>query len=245
MKLFAISDVHLSFDAPVDPNNWDAVTAYKPMDECSIEWKEHYKELYYNWCDMVGDEDVVLMPGDISWATKLNQTVHDMNYLGMLPGLIIAVPGNHDYWWQSLTKVRAALPANMQVIQNDHIILDNIAICGTRGWVCPNNGGGFTEHDEKIYKREIIRLENSLSSVKQPVEEIIVLMHYMPTNEKHERSGFIEVLEKYKVSTVLYGHLHSRAQRYRLPDTAWGINFHLVSADYVKFTPVLIRDTNL
>lgn len=245
MRLFAISDIHLSFSKPVDPGNWDGVEDYKPMDACSPHWKQHYKELYYNWREMVSEMDVVLMPGDISWATKLEETTHDLNFLAMLPGFIIAVPGNHDYWWQSLSKVRKIIPANMNVIQNDHIIVSNIAICGTRGWVCPNNGGGFNQHDEKIYKREIIRLENSLSSVKQQVEEIIVMMHYMPTNEKHQRSGFIDVLEKYKVSTVLYGHLHSKAQRYRLPDTAWGINFHLVSADYVQFTPVLIRDTKL
>ncbi|MBO8137566.1 MAG: metallophosphoesterase [Desulfotomaculum sp.] len=245
MKLFAISDIHLSFNNPVDPNDWESVVEHKPMDVCAPEWKEHYKKIYYNWHEMVGQDDVVLMPGDISWATRLEETDHDMEFLGMLPGSIIAVQGNHDYWWQSLTKVRKKIPANMQVIQNDHVIVDNIAICGTRGWVCPNNGRGFTEHDEKIYCREVIRLENSLSSVKQEVEEIIVMMHYMPTNEKHERSHFIDVLQKYNVSTVIYGHLHSRAQRFRLPDTAWGINFHLVSADYVKFTPVLIRDTSL
>ncbi|MEG6615031.1 metallophosphoesterase [Peptococcaceae bacterium 1198_IL3148] len=245
MKIYAISDVHLSFLEPVDPNNWDAVVDHKPMDVCSSRWKQHYKQLYYNWHEMVKDGDVVLMPGDISWALKLEEAVHDMHYLGSLPGTIIAVQGNHDYWWQSISKVRKAMPANMQGIQNDHVMVGNIAICGTRGWVCPNNGGGFKEHDEKIYQREIIRLENSLSSVKQAVDEIIVMMHYMPTNEKHEPSGFIEVMKKYNVSTVIYGHLHSRAQRFRLPDTAWGINFHLVSADYVKFTPVLIRDTNL
>ncbi len=245
MKLFAISDIHLSFKNPVDPNNWDAVVDYKPMDKCSAEWKQHYKRLYYNWHDMVDKDDVVLIPGDISWATKLEETEHDLNFLGMLPGRIIAVQGNHDYWWQSLSKVRKVLPPNMQVVQNDHCLVDNIAICGTRGWVCPNNGGGFSEHDEKIYKREIIRLENSLKSVQSDVDEIIVMMHYMPTNEKHERSGFIDVLKKYNVSTVVYGHLHSRAQRFRLPDAAWGINFHLISADYVNFTPVLIRDTKL
>nr|WP_207754935.1 metallophosphoesterase [Desulforadius tongensis] len=243
--MFAISDVHLSFSKPVDPSNWESVVEHKPMDVCAPEWKQHYKKIYYNWCDIVGRQDIVLMPGDISWATRLDEAGYDMQFLGFLPGRIIAVQGNHDYWWQSLSKVRKKIPPNMQVIQNDHIIVDNIAICGTRGWVCPNNGGGFSEHDEKIYKREVIRLENSLSSVKQPVDEIIVMMHYMPTNEKHERSSFIDVLEKYNVSTVIYGHLHSRAQRYRLPDTAWGINFHLVSADYVQFAPVLIRDTGL
>ncbi|MTI80962.1 MAG: phosphohydrolase [Firmicutes bacterium] len=245
MKFFAISDVHLSFSEQVDPHNWEKVIEHKPMDQCASHWKEHYKMIYYNWHDMVNKKDTVLMPGDISWATKLHETDHDLNFLGLLPGNIVAVQGNHDYWWQSLSKVRKKVPSNMQVVQNDHVIVDNVAICGTRGWVCPNNGGGFSEHDEKIYNREVIRLENSLSSVKKPVDEIIVMMHYMPTNEKHQRSHFIDVLEKYDVSTVIYGHLHSKAQRYRLPDNAWGINFHLVSADYVQFSPVLIKDTSL
>lgn len=245
MKIYAISDLHLSFSTPFDPNNWQLAETHKPMDVCSKDWKYHYKVIFDNWCQTVTKDDVVLVPGDISWATKLAETVHDMTYLGMLPGTIVAVQGNHDYWWQSISQVRKVIPNNMQVIQNDHVIIDDIAICGTRGWVCPNNGGGFSAHDDKIYQREIIRLENSLKSIQQPVNEIIVLMHYMPTNEKHQRSGFIDVLQEYGVSAVIYGHLHSNAQRYRLPDTAWGINFHLVSADYVKFAPVLIRNTEL
>ena len=242
MKMFAISDLHLSFSVPADPENWDAVVDHKPMDVCSPVWKQHYKKIYYNWHKTVSNEDIVFVPGDISWAMKIEETVHDMHFLSMLPGMIIAIPGNHDYWWHSISKVRKVIPPNMQVIQNDHIMLDNIAICGTRGWVCPNNGGRFDQHDEKIYKREIVRLENSLSSVKQPVDEIIVMMHYMPTNEKHEQSGFIDILKKYNVNTVIYGHLHARAQKCCLPKVSWGINFHLVSADYLNFTPVLIRE---
>lgn len=245
MKIFAISDLHLSFNAPFDPDNWQRAETHKPMDVFSDDWKHHYKVIFDNWLHMVSKDDVVLLPGDISWATKLAETAHDMDYLGMLPGTIVAVQGNHDYWWQSISQVRKAIPDNMQVIQNDHLVLDDIAICGTRGWVCPNNGGGFNAHDEKIYQREIIRLENSLKSIKKPVNEIVVLMHYMPTNEKHQRSGFIEVMERYGVTSTIYGHLHSKAQRYRLPDNAWGINFHLVSADYVKFNPALIRNTKL
>ena len=240
--MFAISDLHLSFSTPVDPENWDAVVDHKPMDVCDPIWKQHYKKIYYNWHQLITDQDIIFMPGDISWAMHIAETVHDMQYLKMLPGKIMAIPGNHDYWWHSISKVRKIIPPNMQVIQNDHIIIGNIAVCGTRGWICPNNGGKFDQHDQKIYKREILRLENSLSSVKEPVDEIIVMLHYMPTNHQHEVSGFIDILKQYPVSTVIYGHLHAQAQKYRLPEIAWDIKFHLVSADYLNFRPVLIRE---
>lgn len=212
------------------------------MDVCSKNWRYHYQMIYQNWRQVVTEDDIVLVPGDISWASKLPETIHDMNYLSLLPGRILAVQGNHDYWWQSVSQVRNMIPTNMQVIQNDHVIINKIAFCGTRGWLCPYEGKDFTTHNEKIYQREILRLENSLKSVQQSVDEIIVLMHYMPTNESHQRSGFIDVLTQYNVSTVVYGHLHAHAHRHQLPPTAWGINFHLVSADYVKFAPALIRD---
>ena len=242
MKLFAIGDLHLSFNTPVNAENLDKITCYKPMDVCSPLWKDHYKKIYHNWNKLVEKEDVVLVPGDISWAMKIDEVIYDMQYLGMLNGLIVAIPGNHDYWWQSISKVRRVVPPNMKAIQNDHVIINDIAICGTRGWICPGSSTKFDSHDEKIYRREVMRLENSLSSVKTSVDDIIVMMHYMPTNEKHERSGFIEVLEKYNVKTVVYGHLHANAKEYRLPETKWGINFYLVSADFVNFTPVLIQN---
>lgn len=241
MKFFALGDLHLSFASAVNVRNWNENICYKPMDECCLIWKEHYKKIYYNWNDIVTKEDVVLVPGDISWAMKIDEVMYDMQYLSMLNGMLIAIPGNHDYWWHSISKVRRVIPENMKVIQNDHVIIENVAICGTRGWLCPGSNVKFDDHDEKVYKREVMRLENSLASVKKSVDDIIVMMHYMPTNEKHDRSGFIDVLEKYKIKTVIFGHLHANAQEYRLPESKWGIKFYLVSADFANFTPVLIR----
>ncbi|MCL6639052.1 MAG: metallophosphoesterase [Firmicutes bacterium] len=242
MKIFAIGDVHLSFTAPVDPANWELARVNKPMDVFGLHWAEHYRKIYLNWIERVGPQDLVLLPGDISWAMKLPGAAHDLAFLGSLPGTIVAVPGNHDYWWQSLKQVRRAIPPNMRVIQNDHVVIGGLALCGTRGWICPN-GGGYTAEDEKIYRRELIRLENSLRSARPQGREIIVLMHFMPTNEQHDRSGFIDLFLQYGVSTVVYGHLHSGASRYRLPDEAWGIRFCLVSADYLGFAPLLIGET--
>ena len=241
MKVYAIGDLHLSFAAPPDPRNWCGVRTYKPMDIFGELWTEHYRKLYANWLETVEPGDLVLMPGDISWALRLPEARHDLEFLGMLPGTIVAVPGNHDYWWQSLKQLRQALPPNMRVIQNDCFVAGDVLLCGARGWVCPN-AGGFSEKDEKIYRRELIRLENSLRSARPAGKKIVAMMHFMPTNEQHERSGFIDLFLEYGVGTVVYGHLHADASHWRLPDKAWGIAFHLVCADYLRFVPLLIGE---
>ncbi|MFZ5596483.1 MAG: metallophosphoesterase [Bacillota bacterium] len=238
MKLFAISDLHLSFRSNPDPPVWSA-GEYKPMSELDECWEGHARRVYENWTENVRADDLVLLAGDISWAMKPEEAEPDFYYLGLLPGNIIAVQGNHDYWWQGITRTREKVPANVSLIQNDCIIVDGLAICGTRGWVCPN-GAFFDEKDKKIYQRELIRLENSLKDARGRAEKLIVMMHFMPTNEKKEYSGFIELFQKFGVDTVVYGHLHSRACRYRLPEYCWGINFHLVSADFLGFSPLLI-----
>ncbi|WP_347488008.1 metallophosphoesterase [Desulfoscipio sp. XC116] len=237
MKIFAIADLHLSFSGALHVDNWEENREYKPMEEMDYTWHNHARRIYENWRRLVKDDDVVLVPGDISWAMRLDEARPDFDYLGLLPGRLICVQGNHDYWWQSISRARQAVPSNVQLIQNDHVGLDGVSVCGTRGWLCPN-GAFFKEKDEKIYRRELIRLENSLQSVQTGPR--LVMMHYMPTNEKHDYSGFIELFRKYEVETVVYGHLHAKACRYRLPDQAWDINFHLTSADYLDFTPRLI-----
>lgn len=241
MKIYAIGDLHFSFSRPVDPLRWDDVETYKPMDIFGSEWQEHHRKIYDNWVNIVNNVDIVLVPGDFSWAMKLNEARYDLEFLGLLPGQIVGVQGNHDLWWQSLSRVRKVLPPNMRLLQNDHIEAGNVMFCGARGWLCPGTEY-FSEHDLKIYRRELIRMENSLKSVASTAGEIIVLMHFMPTNDRHEKNEFIEMFQAYRVSTVVYGHLHGTAARLRLPSSAWGINFQLTSADYLHFAPVLIKD---
>lgn len=242
MKIFAIGDLHLSFNCMVEPPHWDKVKTYKPMDMFGAQWQEHYRKVYENWHKVVGKEDLVLLPGDISWAMKLDEAAWDLGFIGYLPGLVAAVAGNHDYWWQSLSRVRAALPPNMRVIQNDHLLFGNTAICGSRGWVCPGEEY-FSDADLKIYQRELLRMENSLKSVRQEVANIIVITHFMPTNTRHEKNEMVEIFERYHVDTVVYGHLHGAAAVNRLPQEAWGIRFCLVSADFLEFTPAFITET--
>ncbi|HUW65988.1 MAG TPA: metallophosphoesterase [Spirochaetia bacterium] len=240
MKIFAIGDLHLSFTGPVDPGQWDRVREHKSMGALFPVWQGHYRKLYEEWNAAVGREDTVLVPGDISWGMRLEDARPDLDFLGLLPGRLILIQGNHDYWWQSISRVRRTVPPNVQVIQNDHVLIGDVAVCGTRGWTCPSDTHD-KEEDRRIYQRELLRLEMSLKSVPPgTARKIIVLMHYMPTNEKHERSGFIDILISYGVSMVVYGHLHAAAKNHRLPDRAWGISFHLVSADYLDFRPLCL-----
>lgn len=239
MDIYAISDLHLSFSTNPDPPLWTA-REYKPMSEIDGRWEGHARIIYENWLRLVRTDDLVLVPGDISWAMSIEEALPDIYYLGLLPGNIVAVQGNHDYWWQGISRVREKMPPNVRLIQNDCVIFHNsLAICGSRGWLCPG-GAFFEEKDRKIYLRELIRLENSLKCAAGKADRIIAIMHFMPTNEKNDPSGFIELFERYGVDTVVYGHLHARACRYRLPENRWGINFRLASADYLNFSPLLI-----
>ncbi len=241
MRVFAIGDLHLSFASRVDPANWEKVTVSKPMDIFGGEWREHYRCLYENWVKTVRPGDVVLVPGDISWAMRLEEAKYDLEFLGLLPGTIVAVAGNHDYWWQSLSKVRSALPPNVKVIQNDCLPKDGLVFCGSRGWLCPG-AEGFSEQDAKTYRRELIRTELSLKAASQCGGELVALTHFMPANEQHEMSGFIELFNRYGVKTAVYGHLHGKAAQKRLPSKKFNINFYLVSADFLRFEPKLILD---
>ncbi|MHB8158602.1 MAG: metallophosphoesterase, partial [Desulfocucumaceae bacterium] len=197
------------------------------------------RKIYENWVGLVKEDDLVLLAGDISWAMRLEEAGPDIHYLGLLPGNIVAVQGNHDYWWQGIARARSKMPPNVSLIQNDCVFFGGLAICGTRGWLCPK-GSFFGEKDDKIYQRELIRLENSLRHAAGRAEKIIGMTHFMPTNEKKEYSGFIDLFKAYGVDTAVYGHLHSRACLYRLPDNVWDINFHLVSADFLDYTPSFI-----
>jgi hypothetical protein len=234
MRIFALGDPHLSLDKKGQIN--------KPMDIFGEHWKAHHEKIKQNWEAIVTHEDVVLVPGDLSWALKLEDASYDLEFLGGLPGMKILIKGNHDLWWQSISKVRKNLPDKMYALQNDHIILpNNIAICGTRGWICPGDKYFNTEEDTKIYERELIRLRLSLDSIKGDVDEIIVMLHYPPTNGKHEMSGFVDILQQYKIKKCVYAHLHSDSINGAISGIKWGINFYLVSADAIDFTPLLIE----
>lgn len=228
MRLFALADPHLSFNA--------AGEEYKPMGIFGDSWLNHGEKIRENWLDVVQDDDVVLLPGDISWAMTLEEVQPDLAFLAKLPGRKIISKGNHDLWWDSLSKVKKILPEGFAILQNNSFVFDDVAVCGTRGWQCPE--GEFADaHDEKIFQRELGRLKLSLDSVPKEVPHKIVMLHYPPVNGKQEQSAFVELMAQYGVELCLYGHLHSYAMQNALEGVHWGIQFQLVSADYLGFRP--------
>lgn len=223
MKVFSISDLHLS------------INSNKPMDIFGPVWENYLQDIEASWNSLVTDDDIVLIPGDISWAMYLEDAVADLKYISQFKGKKVLLRGNHDYWWKSISDLRAHLPEGMYAIQNDAIKFGNVIICGSRGWVVPEISHK-TPEDEKIYKREVIRLELSLKeavNMRQDGDIIICLTHYPPFNSRHEDSDFTRLMEKYGVNKAVFGHLHSYDKRQSLTYHKNGIDYFLTSCDLV------------
>lgn len=223
MKVFAISDLHLS------------INSNKPMNIFGPVWENYLNKIEQSWNKLVSDDDVVLISGDISWAMKLNDAIPDLNYISQFKGKKIILRGNHDYWWSSISGVRSVLKQNMFAIQNDAIKIGDTIFCGTRGWTVPEITHK-TPDDEKIYNREVIRLGLSLQDAKrlqQNNEKIIVMMHYPPFNSKMEDNEFTNLIEQYGVKTVVYGHLHSYDKKQKLIVYKNNVKYYLTSCDLI------------
>ena len=228
MALYAISDLHL------------ALSGDKPMDVFGDRWFKHDESIKKNWIDIIKEEDTVLIAGDISWSINIEEGMADLNWIHELPGQKILIRGNHDYWWNSITKLNK-LYSDMHFIQNNHFTYKDYAICGTRGWICPFSDA-FSEKDEKIYNRELIRLRLSLDTARaKGFEKFIVMLHYPPTNDKFQDSGFVDILREFKVEKVIYGHLHGSFQSKVSDDSSDGIEYLLTSCDFLNFYPLLIN----
>ncbi len=226
MAVFAIGDLHL-------PGH-----DQKPMDVFGSHWERHFETISDNWQKKVLPEDVVLIPGDISWAMQLSDAMDDLNAIAQLPGTKLLLRGNHDYWWSSLSKLRAALPSGMHVIQNDAVQVNGHVFCGTRGWTYPLSGQQLGEQDEKVYQRELLRLAMSLEQgMKLGGRDLIVLLHFPPLLADGLSTAFTDILEKYPVRHVVYGHLHGPAIRMAFEGERAGIQYHLVSSDALHFSP--------
>lgn len=219
MSIYAISDLHLSFNTN------------KPMNVFGDIWRGYENEIRNNWLGTVKENDIVILPGDFSWETYLENTFLDFKYINELPGKKLLLKGNHDYWWTTLTKMRKFLKdknfENIDFIYNNSYIFDNYIIAGTRGWSVP-----LTKEDSKIIKREKIRLRLSIEDgIKKYGNNIpiIVCMHYPPTKE------FIDLMKNYNIKKCVYGHLHGNAHKNVQEGIVDGIELIMTSCDYTKF----------
>lgn len=228
MSIYVIADLHLSFGSN------------KPMDIFGENWENHDKKIAENWTKKITEKDLVIIPGDFSWAMKLEDTLQDFKYLNDLPGKKLLLKGNHDYWWNTLKKMRNFLKENkienIDFIQNNYYEHENTIITGTHGWII--NG---KEEDMKILRREKLRLEMELEAITKQYgneKEIIIFMHYPPYEKQNEKivMPFAEILEKYNIKQCYYGHLHGEQTYGNIKDFTYNnTEYKLISADYLNF----------
>ena len=222
MAVFAIGDLHL-------PGGDD-----KPMNVFGDIWEEHFERVAEDWAARVGTEDVVLLPGDLSWAMRLEDARKDIAQIAALPGRKVLLRGNHDYWWSSIGRVRDALCEGMYALQNDALKLEGLILCGTRGWKDREEGWGAD--DEKIYQRELKRLELSLSCATRLGNGVkVCLMHYPPLSAAQTDTPFSRLIENNGISRVVYGHLHGSALKGAFRGEHNGVWYHQVSCDGTGF----------
>lgn len=229
MSIFVIADLHLSFKAP------------KPMNIFGDNWENHPQKIEQDWKAKVKSEDLVVLPGDFSWAMNLEDAYLDFKYLNNLPGKKLLLKGNHDYWWTTLTKMREYLKQNnfenIDFIYNNSYQFENYIITGTRGWTIND-----LEAEGKILNRELGRLELSLNEGITKYgkdKEILVFMHYPPITNSAVLNNlelkFVNKMKEYNVKKCMYGHLHSRSHKDAIEGIVQTIDFKLVSADYLDF----------
>lgn len=227
MALFAIGDLHLCLGAP------------KPMDIFGGAW-EGYMEKLQSGISVIGPEDTTVLLGDLSWALDLQNAQADFAWIDKIPGKKIILKGNHDYWWSTASKFQQFCNenkfSNQFILNNNHYEYGELAICGTRGWFFEESRS--SQHDEKVFKRELMRLEASLSSAGD--KEKAVFLHYPPKYKGYECPEIIELMHKYDVRKCFYGHLHGPSHGLALEGVWDGIEYKLVSADRLNFQPYLI-----
>ena len=227
MALFAIGDLHLCLGAP------------KPMDVFGGAWVGYMDKLREG-VSVIGPEDTTVLLGDLSWALDLQNSAADFSWINEIPGRKIILKGNHDYWWSTAAKFYKFCNengfSNQWILNNNHYEYNGYAICGTRGWFYEEERSG--EHDEKVFKRELMRLEASLKSAGELQK--IVFLHYPPKYKGYECTEIIELMKRYGVRQCYYGHLHGASHGLAMEGQWDGIEYHLVSADKLGFKPFMV-----
>lgn len=232
MRVYAIADLHLAFCTP------------KPMTVFGPQWAGHPQAIFDEWRAAVRDEDLVLLPGDLSWAMRLPEAMQDLAPVAALPGTKVLLRGNHDYWWPTAAKLRAALPEGMLAVVNDAVRVGNVVVCGSRGWITP----GFEAlgaDDQRLLDREAERLSLSVQAartLRQPGDHLILMLHYPPATPPYPANPITRVIDDARPDLIVYGHLHGVAPE-RAMRHVNGVPAHLVAADGLKFRPRLLLDT--
>ena len=229
MALYAIADTHLSLGAD------------KPMDIFSG-WENYVERLRENWLAAVGPQDTVVLAGDTSWAMKLEDTVADFRFLDALPGEKILLKGNHDFWWSTRNKMELFLQeqgfTTLKILFNNAYFRFGVHICGAKGWPADTS----VQSDEKLALRELGRLKTSLSALETDAPgEKIAFLHYPPYSVQAASSLIHDCLVENGVRRCYYGHLHAAAVRHAFNAEADGVSYRLISADSLRFCPILVQ----
>jgi len=227
MAIYAIGDLHLS--AGVD-KSMDIFTG----------WKDYTQKLCNNWKRKIREEDTVVLAGDISWGMTLEEALADFQLIHSLPGSKIILKGNHDYWWNSHRKMMGFFSGHgldsIHILHNNSYTVEGVNLCGSRGWLFENG----QPHDEKIINREAIRIEASIKSAADPELESILFLHYPPVYGGQVLDPFLELMHRYGIKRCYYGHIHGIGHKAAIQGNAYGIDFFMISADFLEFDPVLV-----
>ena len=224
MALYAIGDLHLCLGAP------------KPMDIFGGAWVGYMEKLRQGM-EIIGPEDTTVLMGDLSWALDLESAKADFAWINAIPGRKIILKGNHDYWWSTVSKFQKFCLENgfsdLHILNNNCYEYGGYAICGTRGWYFEEKRS--SEHDEKVFKRELIRLEASLKAAGELPK--LVFLHYPPRSKGYECPEIMELLHRYDVRRCFYGHLHGPSHKLAMEGIWDGIDYALLAADFINFRP--------
>ncbi len=230
MNVYAISDLHLS------------LTSNKPMDVFGGGWEGHFEKIKADWTAKVRPDDVVLLCGDTSWAMKLPEALTDLRALAPLPGKKVFIRGNHDYWWNGITRLRDAAPdENFVFLQTDAVRINGLVLVGSRGWSCPGSTD-YTEQDKKLYLREAERFRLAFAEaerLRRAGDALVAMIHYPPFTLKNEGSLFTDLFEAHGADKVVFGHIHGAAY-FPLRTERAGIEYLLTSCDKVDFRLVKV-----
>lgn len=225
MSLYAIGDLHLSLGVN------------KSMDVFGGRW-ENYVEKIRTGFSALGDDDLTVLCGDLTWGMTMDEALPDFRFIDALPGKKLIIKGNHDYWWTTATKARNFFEKHgirtIDVLHNSSFEYGGASLCGTRGWFYEESKG--IDHDKKIMNREVMRLEASLSAAR--TENIFAFLHYPPKYMSYVCPEILELLNKYNVKRCCYGHIHGAGCKFAFNGMLSGTEFTLVSADHVNFRPV-------